>query len=81
MTKEKFSKFYDLFTTLNYQEVNEQYVMNASCCFVDYCGGYRLDLRPSCLMWGRELALLSSLCDRFTVSMAVCFYDGRISIY
>lgn len=81
MTKEKFSKVYDLFTTLVKQEVNEQYVMNASCRFIDYCGGYRLDIRPSCLMWGSELALLSALCDRLSISMEVYFDDGRISIY
>lgn len=81
MTKEKFSKVYDLFTSLIKQEVNDQYVMGASCRFVNYCGGYSLVLRPSCLLWGKELALLSSLCDNLAISMEVYFDEGRIIIY
>lgn len=81
MTKEMFSKFYDIFTSLIKQEVNDQYVMNASCRLVNYCGGYELELHPSCLMWGKELVLLSSLCDRFAISMEVMLCNGTISIY
>lgn len=81
MTKEMFSKFYDLFTSLINQEVNGQYVMNASCHLVDYCGGFELVLNPSCLMWGSELALMSSLCDRLAISMEVSICNGQIRIY
>lgn len=80
MTKKEFSHFYYFFTSLIKQEVNDQYVMNASCHLVDYCGGYELELHPSCLMWGSELTLLSSLCDRFAVSLEVHLYDGKIII-
>ena len=81
MTKVQFRKFYWLFTSLIKQEVNGHYVMNASCRLIDYCGGYQLELHPSCLMWGSEFVLLSSLCDKLALSMEVTLYDGKISIY
>ena len=76
-----FSKFYRLFTSLVKQEVSGHYVMNASARLVDYCGGCVLELHPSCLMWGKEFALLEAICDRFGLSMEVTLYDGKISIY
>lgn len=81
MTKEMFCKFYRLFTSLVKQEVNDEYVMNASAHLVDYCGGYVLELHPSCLMWGKEFVLLEALCDRFALSMEITLYNGKISIY
>ena len=80
MTKEEFSNFYNVFTSLIKQEVNGHYSMGASCRLIDFCGGCELELHPSCLMWGSELALLSSLCDRFAVSMEVTLYNGKIII-
>lgn len=78
MTKETFIQFYDVLTSLVKQEVNHEYCMNASCMMVDYCGGYCLVLRPSCLIWGGELAFMSALAERFCVSMRVVIYDGMI---
>ena len=80
MTKEIFIQFYDLFTSLVKQEVNDEYCMNASCMMVDYCGGYSLELRPDRLMWGSELSLMYALAERFCLQMCVRFYDGVIEI-
>lgn len=81
MTKELFSKIYDLFTSLIKQEVNGQYVMNASARLIDHCGGYVLELHPQCLLWGDELVLLVALCSRFAVNCEVRMYDGMILIW
>ena len=81
MTKEIFIQFYDLFATFIRQEVNGDYVMNASCLFVDYCGGYCLELHPDCLMWGSDLSFMHALAERFCLSMCVRFNDGVINIY
>lgn len=78
MTKDLFIQFYDLFTSLVKQEVNNEYCMNASCMMVDYCGGYVLEIRPDCLLWGDEVSLLASLAHKFCVSMEICMYDGVI---
>lgn len=79
MTKDLFIQFYDLFTSLVKQEVNDEYCMNASCMMVDYCGGYCLEIRPDCLLWGAELSLMYALADRFCLQMRVSLYDGVIS--
>lgn len=81
MTKEVFCEFYPIFQYCVKQEVNGQYVMNASTRLVNFCGGYVLELHPSCLMWGKEIALMEALCDKFCLSMEITLYDGRISIY
>ena len=80
MTKQKFSKFYRLFTILVKQEVNNEYVMCASCHFIDHCGGYELQLRPECLMWGSEFALMQALCDRLSLSFEVHMSQGLLTI-
>lgn len=79
MTKDLFIQFYDLFTSLVKQEVNGEYCMNASCMMVDYCGGYCLEIRPNCLMWGSELSFMCALAERFCLSMRVRMYDGVIT--
>lgn len=81
MTKEMFVRYYDLFTSIIKQEVNETYCWNASCSFIAYCGGYSLELRPDCLLWGSELAFMQSLAERLCLSMEVALYDGLIKIY
>lgn len=78
MTKDVFIKFYDLFTSLVKQEVNDEYCMNASCMMVDYCGGYCLEIRPDCLMWGSEFSLMYALAERFCLQMRVRMCDGVI---
>lgn len=80
MTKAEFQKFYLLFTKLVKQEVNNEYVMNASAHLVDYCGGYELELHPNCLMWGDEMALINSLCRRFALAFEIHLYDGALII-
>ena len=81
MSKEMFVQYYDLFTSIIKQEVNDTYCMGASCGLIDYCGGYSLELRPDCLLWGSELAFMYSLAERLTLSMEVMLYDGLIRIY
>ena len=80
MTKEMFSKFYSLFTSLIKQEVGGEYVMNASAHLIDYCGGYELEVHPACLMWGDEFVLLQALCTRFALACEVHFWSGSIII-
>ena len=80
MTKNEFQKFYLLFTKLVKQDVNGEYCMNASAHLVDYCGGYELELHPNCLMWGREFALIESLCNRFAISFEVRMSKGALII-
>ena len=80
MTKEMFSKFYSLFTSLVKQEVNGEYVMNASAHLIGHCGGYELELHPDCLLWGDEFVLLQGLCSRFGFAFEVYIYDGKIII-
>lgn len=81
MTKDLFIEFYDLFTSLVKQEVNDEYCMNASCMMVDYCGGYCLEIRPNCLMWGDEMSILDALSRRLCVSMQIRMYEGVINFY
>lgn len=81
MTKDVFSEFYDMFTKLVKQEVAGAYVMNASAGFVNYCGGYELVLRPSCIMWGPEIALLSALCEKYCLSCVINLQLGSINVY
>lgn len=80
MTKKEFQKFYLLFTELVKQEVNDEYVMNASAHLVDYCGGCELELHPTCLMWGDEMTLINSLCRRFAFSFEIRLYEGTLII-
>ena len=80
MTKEVFVKFYKVFAQLIDQRVNDTYCMQASAHLIDHCGGYELELHPKCLLWGRELALINALCDKFALSFECRMYDGRLTI-
>ena len=80
MTKEVFIKFYDIFTQVVKQEVCEEYCMNASAGIIDHCGGYTLELRPQCLMWGSEMSMIHSLCEHFYLSFEVHIYKGLLII-
>lgn len=80
MTKNEFIKFYDIFTQVVKQEVNEEYCMNASAGLIDGCGGYTLELRPDCLMWGDEFAMINSLCDCFCVAFEIHLNRGLLII-
>lgn len=80
MTKEIFCRFYSLFTELVKQEVSGEYCMNASCQLIDHCGGYALELHPDCLMWGREMSLIQSLCDCMALSFEVRLWSGSLII-
>ena len=81
MTKEKFVQYYDMFASIIKQEVNGNYCMNASCGLSGVCGGYSLELRPSCLMWGSEIVFMQSLAERLSLSMVVFISEGFIQIY
>lgn len=81
MTREAFIKFYDLFTQVIKQEIGGEYCMNASAKFVNYCGGYALELHPHCMMWGNEIALLSELSYRFNHSLEVHLQAGLLLIW
>lgn len=80
MTKEVFQKFYNMFTKLVKQEVNNEYVMNASAHIIDYCGGYELVIRPDCLMWGDEFVMIQALCNRFALSFEIRIYCGELIV-
>lgn len=80
MTKNDFIEFYDIFIKVVKQEVGGEYCMNASAGLVDYCGGYTLELRPDCLMWGSEIAMINSLCDRFGVAFEIHLNRGLLII-
>lgn len=81
MTKKEFIEFYDLFTKVVKQEVNGEYCLNASAGLVDYCGGYTLVLRPECILWGSELAMIQALCDRFAHSLEISMQRGSLTIW
>lgn len=80
MTKEMFSKFYSLFTSLIKQEVCGEFVMNASAHLINHCGGYELELHPNCLMWGDEFVLLQGICTRLGLAFEVHIYNGSLII-
>ena len=80
MTKNEFIKVYKLFAMLVKQEVNGEYCMGASCGLIDHCGGYTLEIRPDCLMWGREIAILHCICERYCLSLQVKFDEGLLRI-
>lgn len=80
MTKNEFQKFYLLFTKLVKQEVNREYCMNASAHLVDHCGGYELELRPTCIIWGEELALIQALASRYCHAFVCDFKEGLLTI-
>lgn len=81
MTKDAFIKFYDLFTQVIKQGIGDEYCMNASAKFVNYCGGYALELHPSCLLWGDEIVLLQGLCHRFNHSLEIHMQSGLLIIW
>lgn len=81
MTKETFCTLYDVFTTMIKQEVNDQYVWNASCEMPGESSGYGLILHPECMIWGSEIAFLSSLCERLCVSLAIYPWRSEIRIW
>ena len=81
MTKDLFVQFFDVFTSFIKQEVNGDFCMNASCAFVDFCGGYCLELHPDCLMWGSEFSFMNALAERLCLQMQVRMYDGVILVY
>ena len=80
MTKNVFIKFYDVFTSLVRQNVLDEYVMNASAHLIDHCGGYELELHPDCLMFGEEIVLINSLCNRFQLCFEIRVYSGTFII-
>ena len=80
MTKEVFIKFYDIFTQVVKQDVCGEYCMNASAGIIDRCGGYTLELRPHCLMWGSEISMIHSLCQYFCLSFEIHLHRGLLII-
>ena len=80
MTKNVFIQFYDVFTSLVKQFVLDNYVMNASAHLIGNCGGYELELHPDCLMFGEEVVLINSLCNRFLLTCEIYMYSGKIII-
>lgn len=80
MTKNVFIQFYDVFTSLVKQNVLDRYVMNASAHLIEDCGGYELELHPDCLMFGDEIVLINSLCNRFLLTFEIYVYSGTFII-
>lgn len=81
MTKNDFIEFYDIFIKVVRQEVCGEYCMNASAGFVNYCGGYTLELRPDMLMWGADISMLHALCEKFCHSLEIDMRQGSLTIW
>lgn len=80
MTKEVFIEFYPLFEYCVKQIVSGHYVMGASAHFIDHCGGYELELHPSCLLWSSEFVMIHALCEKYSLACEVYLHEGSIII-
>lgn len=81
MTKSDFIRLYDGFESFIKQEVNGEYCWNAICSFGENLDSYELLLHPSCLVWGSEMAFLSSLADRLYISMTFKPWRSEIRFF
>lgn len=81
MKKSQFTTLWARIEPVVTKPVNGEIAIECDCEFVDYCGGYQLNIRPNCLMWPNELIYLFSACELLCCCTACDFSDGSISIY
>lgn len=80
MTKAEFMKMFQLFKCVISSDSEDLLSYAPSAHLIDHCGGYELELRPSRIMWDRDLSCLCSLADKLCHSVECKFYDGSIII-
>lgn len=80
MTKESFEKMFWLFVDVIAHDGADVFNYAPSACLINNCGGFELELRPSRLMWDREIICLCAMADKLTLSVEIRFYDGSITI-
>lgn len=80
MTKVEFMKMFQLFKSVIPCDSEDLLSYAPSAHLIDHCGGYELELRPSRLMWDREISCLCSMAERLSHSVECRFYNGSIII-
>lgn len=80
MTKSEFITLWERIEPIVTKPINGQIAIECDCEFIDYCGGYQLNLRPKCLLWTSELVFILMACDLLCCSAPVSFGEGIIRI-
>ena len=80
MTKAMFMKMFDLFKSVIARDSEDLLSYAPSAHLIDYCGGYELELRPSRIVWERDLISLCGIAGKLCVSVECRFYDGSIIV-
>lgn len=80
MVREEFERIFWLFVDVIASDGDDVVSYAPSAHLIDHCGGYELELRPSRLMWDREIICLSAIADKLCLSLECRFYDGSIII-
>ena len=80
MTKAEFMKMFQLFKCVISSDSEDLFSYAPSAHLIDHCGGYELELRPSRIMWDKEISCLSLMADKLCLSLECKFYDGSIII-
>lgn len=81
MSKDDFIKVWPFVEPVLSKPVNGQLAFDCDCEFVDYVGGYILNIRPRCIMFEWEMIAIISAANLFACSFQCSFYDGSIRIY
>lgn len=81
MTKSVFITLWDRIEPIMSKHVDGEPVIECDCEFVNYCGGYQLNIRPKCLLWPNELMFIFSNCELLCCGTPSDFVNGSISVY
>lgn len=81
MTKSDFITLWARIKPVITKHVNGEPAIECDCEFVNYCGGYQLNIRPQCILWPRDLMFIFSNCELLCCSSLCDFNDGSITVY
>lgn len=81
MTKSDFIKLWAQIKPVVTKQVDGHAAIECDCEFIDYCGGYQLNLRPEFRLWPNEMIFLLSSCELLCCCAECNFYRGLITIY
>lgn len=81
MTKDVFITLWTRIEPIVTKHVNGEIAIECDCEFVNFCGGYQLNVRPKCLVFPTELMFVLMACEVLCCCPCLDFESGSISVY
>lgn len=81
MTKDVFITLWKRIEPIVTKHVNGEIAIECDCEFIDYVGGYQLNIHPKCLLFTNDLVFVLMACEILCCCPSLDFEVGSISVY